>query len=250
MLRTLRMLRTLLTLPAHMLLTPPAHMLLTLPTLAVRSPLALQPLPLVAVLLGGAWGFDRYAQQGELAGVLARGLSRLFSRDLQRECAVESASFLLGYLLGLPCCAFTPTAYKPLEMLSVAGSKLEANVAAGTGGGPPRLVDRILVWLLAPAALETIQYGEMLQAEPALASAFLAAARRKEAALGVDVTQGGWTLEQDEARVRWAYAEARRLLQRYSGVREALQERMAAGVSAGDCVGLIEEKLKNSWAAV
>lgn len=160
------------------------------------------PLPLVAVLLGGAWGFDRYAQQGELAGVLARGLSRLFSRDLQRECAVESASFLLGYLLGLPCCAFTPTAYKPLEMLSVAGSKLEANVAAGTGGGPPRLVDRILVWLLAPAALETIQYGEMLQAEPALASAFLAAARRKEAALGVDVTQGGWTLEQDEARVR------------------------------------------------
>jgi len=208
------------------------------------------PLPLVAVLLGGAWGFDRYVQQGELAGVLARGLSRLFSRDLQRECAVESASFLLGYLLGLPCCAFTPTAYKPLEMLSVAGSKLEANVAAGTGGGPPRLVDRILVWLLAPAALETIQYGEMLQAEPALASAFLAAARRKEAALGVDVTQGGWTLEQDEARVRWAYAEARRLLQRYSGVREALQERMAAGVSAGDCVGLIEEKLKNSWAAV
>ena len=62
----LRTLRTLLTLPAHMLLT--------LPTLAVRSPLALQPLPLVAVLLGGAWGFDRYAQQGELAGVLARGL--------------------------------------------------------------------------------------------------------------------------------------------------------------------------------
>ena len=34
---------------------------------------------------------------------------RLFGRDLQRESAVESASFLVGYLLGLPCCAFAPT---------------------------------------------------------------------------------------------------------------------------------------------
>jgi uncharacterized protein YoaH (UPF0181 family) len=33
-------------------------------------------------------------------------------------------------------------------------------------------------------------------------------------------------------------------------VREALQERMAAGVSAGECVLLIEERLKNSWGAV
>ena len=36
----------------------------------------------------------------------------------------------------------------------------------------------------------------------------------------------------------------------YSGVREALQERMAAGVSAGECVVLIEERLKNTWSVV
>ena len=52
--------------------------------------------------------------------------------------------------------------------------------------------------------------------------------------LGVDVQDGGWALEEDEERVRWAYSEARKLLQRYSGVREALQERMSAGVSAGE----------------
>ena len=45
-------------------------------------------------------------------------------------------------------------------------------------------------------------------------------------------------------------AEARRLLQRYSGVREALQERMATGVSAGECAVLIEERLRNQWSVV
>lgn len=49
---------------------------------------------------------------------VSRGLSRLFERDIQRECATESASFLVGYLLGLPCLAFAPTAYKPVEMVA------------------------------------------------------------------------------------------------------------------------------------
>jgi hypothetical protein len=90
----------------------------------------------------------------------------------------------------------------------------------------------------------------LLQAEPLLAQRFLEAARRREASLGVDVQDGGWSPEEDEQRVRWAYAEARRLLQRYSGVREALQERMASGVSAGECVVLIEERLANLWSVV
>jgi hypothetical protein len=203
---------------------------------------AAPPLPLVAVLLGGAWGADRYARSGELFGLIGRGSMRLFSRDLIRESAVESASFLLGYLLGLPCCAFAPTAFKPVEMLGRNGRKL---------GGAPRLVDRILIWLLAPVALEASQYrGELLQADPTLAPQFLGAVRRRQATADVDVDQGGWSASEDEVRVRWAYAEARQLLQRYASVREALQERMAAGVSAGECVLLIEERLKNSWGAV
>ena len=89
-----------------------------------------------------------------------------------------------------------------------------------------------------------------MQAETSLGQRFLEAARRREASLGVDVQDGGWRPEEDEQRVRWAYAEACKLLQRYSGVREALQERMATGVSAGECVVLIEERLKNSWSVV
>ena len=90
----------------------------------------------------------------------------------------------------------------------------------------------------------------MLQSEPTLGPNFLEAARRREASLGVDVQDGEWSPTEDDGRVRWAYAEARRLLQRYSGVREVLQERMQTGVSAGECVALIEERLKNSWGAI
>ena len=88
---------------------------------------------------------------------------------------------------------------------------------------------------------------EMLQSDSSLGKNFLEAARRREASLGIDVQDGGWDPVEDEERVRWAYAESRKLLQRYSGVREGLQERMATGVSAGECVVLIEERLKNTW---
>ena len=59
----------------------------------------------------------------------------------------------------------------------------------------------------------------------------------------MDVLQGGWAAEEDEARVRWALSEARSLLARCSGVREALQGRMESGTSFGECVALVEERL-------
>jgi len=205
------------------------------------------PIQLVLLVLALGWGFDRYARQGELAALLGRGLGRLFARDLQRECAIESASFLTGYLLGLPCCPFAPTVFKPLDMLAESGGGMEADI-----GAPARLIDRTLIWVLAPAALETMVYRETQQADISLGIQFLAAARRREASLGVDVLQGGWdaNAEKDELRVRWAFSEAKRLLQRFSGMREQLQEQMATGVSAGDCVVLIEDRLKNQWASV
>ena len=73
-------------------------------------------------------------------------------------------------------------------------------------------------------------FRETLQAEPALAFEFLEAARRREASLGVDVSQGDWQREDDELRIRWAYGESRRLLQRYASVREELQVRHPPGL--------------------
>jgi len=199
-------------------------------------PVAAPPLWLLAGGITALGAGDRYLQSGEAARFLGRGFSRLFDKDLQREAALESASFLVGYLLGLPSCPFAPSAAKPLELLAQENPRLD------------RAVDRTLIWLLAPTALENLQSGdEPGLADPAIAASFLAEARRRQASLDVDLEAGGWTLDEDDARLRWAYAESRQLLKRYSGLRGKLQERMVNGVSAGDCVNLVEEELKGSW---
>lgn len=187
------------------------------------------------------FGYDRYSTEGQLLGVVSRGSNRLLSRDLQRECNIESASFIVGYLLGLPCCPFAPNVDKPLEMLAASGTEI---TAAFERSSEARLVDRVLIWLLAPAAAENSAYnGEMLLSDAAVAKRFLEAARRREGTTGVDVQDGIWKLEEDDKRIDWAYSESKKLLDRYSSQRQALQDRMAAGVSAGDCVVLVEEAL-------
>jgi hypothetical protein len=97
-------------------------------------------------------------------------------------------------------------------------------------------VDRLLLWLLAPAggleagapeeagaeqlslALEFIQALTLalalartlsLPLSLTLTREGIQAARRREARHSVNVQQGGWAAEEDEARVRWALAEAR-----------------------------------------
>ena len=204
------------------------------------------PLQWIVLGLGGFWAYDRYAASGESFGLIGRGAARMLERDLVRESNLESASFVVGYLLGLPCCPFAPTAYKPLEMLKAAGGEMDALHARGSA----RLVDRVLIWLLAPVALEAILYRETVGSNPALGATFIGAARRKEGETGVDFNDGGWADDDEEERVRWAYAEALSLLKKYSGLREALAERMAAGVSVGDSVGIIEDRLKNTWVVI
>ena len=113
--------------------------------------------------------------------------------------------------------AFAPTAERPLDMID-GGSTLD-NLPE-----PARIVDRMLIWAMAPVAAEQLVYRECLVSEPELAIKLLQAARRREASLGVDVQQGDWARDEDSSRARWAYAEAKRLLQRYSGLREKLQE--------------------------
>ena len=63
---------------------------------------------------------------------------------------------------------------------------------------------------------------------------------------------GGWEEgeEEDGLRLRWAYGKANALLKRHARVREELQEQMVAGVSVGDCVVIVEKRLKNKWGTI
>ena len=150
----------------------------------------------------------RYTQRGEFGDAISRGLSRVLERDLQREVTVESASFLVGYVLGMPCMAFMPTAVRPIDLLAECADEMGDVLPA-----PARLVDRMLIWSCAPVAAEQLVYSESVQSDPKLAARLLGAARRREATLGVDVAQGGWPADADadadETRVRWAYGQAR-----------------------------------------
>ena len=82
------------------------------------------------IALAAGWAFDRYARSGELFGIIGRGLTRLFQRDLQRECAVDSAAFLIAYLLGLPCCAAAPSVDAALDTLRQLAERREREAQA------------------------------------------------------------------------------------------------------------------------
>lgn len=262
--------------------------------LATGAMLAHPPAALVLPGLASAWGVDRYTQRGKAFELIGKGLARLdqgpLARDLRRESAIDAASFLSGYVLGLACCTSSPAVDVAIALLRGAAPQ-EATLAIASAlppaerapapraiGGAPvtdddpldspgaqpgaradasspairaRLVDRLLVWLLAPTALEAATFGEVRISRPSLAREFLATAHRRQAWLAVDVDEGpsscgGWwgtSAEDDERRLRWAFAEASALLRRCQGTQVELEERMAEGVSIGACVCLVEERL-------
>ena len=131
--------------------------------LGTAAVVAHPPAGLVLPALGTVWAADRYNQQGKFFDLLGKGVSRLFSQDLRRECTIESGAFLLGYLLGLPCCALAPSSDAALQMLADgnrAGCWLSYEA-------PERIVDRVLIWLLAPAGIASAVGGpEAAEAAP------------------------------------------------------------------------------------
>ena len=204
--------------------------------------------PLVFAVTTSFWAADHYSLRGEPSSTLGRGIGRLVQRDLQRETLTESAAFTVGYLLGLPCMAYQPTAIRPLELLSIAAEPMEALHQKDAA----RLIDRLLVWQLAPVAAEQTRYGYCVSSDPTIAAQMLKAARRRQVGLGIDLLHGGWEEgeEEDGLRLRWAYGKANALLKRHARVREELQEQMVAGVSVGDCVVIVEKRLKNKWGTI
>lgn len=54
------------------------------------------------------------------------GLDRIVLKDAERDSHCDSASFLTGYLLGLPCFCFRPDAAEGLKMLRDSASLLQS----------------------------------------------------------------------------------------------------------------------------
>jgi hypothetical protein len=203
---------------------------------------------------------------GVLTGSLMRGITRLLDDDTERECMCEAASVYAAYSLGLPCFAFRPNAREGADMVlrSMADADDDGRGWGGTSGargprGRGRRMDslasdaglmKVLVWLMAPVAMELSKYPQLTSSEPREAYGFLerlvAAGRSSSSSSSSSSLQ---TLVdalpaddgERDAYLRWALAEADALLRRNAKAVDALSDALAGGAATvGDCVAILE----------
>ncbi|KAL3800885.1 hypothetical protein ACHAW5_002036 [Stephanodiscus triporus] len=210
---------------------------------------------------------------GKMTGSVFRGFGRLLSDDTERDCMCEAAAVFAAYGLGLPCFAFRPNAREgaALVLQSMRGEG-EGGETNEDGGGYDRdrrrrrrrstTMDclasdvglmKVMVWLMAPVAMELSRYPRLMSSEPREASGFLdrlASASASTMASGGGSSPGTLSAladalpaddEERDAYLRWALAEADVLLRRNAKVVDSLSGALAGGAAtAGDCVAILE----------
>lgn len=182
----------------------------------------------VLLLAGGALVFDRFAYAGETWNKLSAGFDRLLSSDPSRESRVEAAHFLTAYVMGLPCAPFRPDARQILKdhaRKTSTGNKSRSSARGYAVSDTD--VDRYLIWLLAGVAAEAMLGDMLVESDPAMARSLLSS-------LG---------LKRDEERLVSACNAACRILTKYQVVHAKLADGMLSGMSAGQCVALLDREL-------
>jgi hypothetical protein len=174
-----------------------------------------------------------FTAQGASSKLILSGLNRLFLRDPEREARVQSATFLIAYLLGLPCFCFSPNVMEAVRLSSDVPDM--ADSLASTSG-----LNRLLVYLLAPVAAEESRHAQLIVSDPRQARALVRLFLEKNGGggEGEESVLGG---RSEEEMLAWAFAEAKRMLTANTGAWEKLRKRMeSGGATVGDCVALLE----------
>ncbi|KAI2514152.1 hypothetical protein MHU86_45 [Fragilaria crotonensis] len=187
---------------------------------------------------------------GKLTGTVVRGLTRLTTVDTERECECEAAAFYAAYVLGLPCFAFRPNALES-AVLVVESVKSQQQ----RGSLDPLLssagILKVLVWLLAPVAMESSRHAQLVMSDPRESMGFLERLEDKakgDGSISALLSRADlfWTDADDEEQekmdlVKWAYAEADLLLRANRSVVTEISQRLAGGAATvGDCAAVIE----------
>ena len=163
---------------------------------------------------------------GEAIKLVVAGLNRLFLKDPEREARVQAATFLVAYLLGLPCFCFSPNVLEAVRMSEVDELK---ELLTSTNG-----LNRLLIYLLAPVVVEESNHLQLIISDPRQARALVQIFRERNPELEID----------GEAMLLWAFEEARRLLTANTGMLEKLRKRMeSGGATVGDCVCVLETQI-------
>merc|ERR1719162_2367615 len=174
---------------------------------------------------------------GQLTGTVVKGFNRLIQVDTERECECEAAAFFIAYTLGLPCFSFRPNALEAAVMVAESSQSDNNLDPLLTNNG----MMKMLVWLMAPVAMESVKHPQLIQSDPREADSFLSRLEKSSLINKEDL----WWLEEGsqekEDMLKWAYAEADLLLRRQNTVVTEITERLASGAATvGDCVAAIE----------
>jgi len=174
---------------------------------------------------------------GSVTGTVVKGFNRLIQVDTERECECEAAAFFVAYTLGLPCFSFRPNALEAAVMVAESSQSDNDLDPLLTNNG----MMKMLVWLMAPIAMESFKHPQLIQSDPREADGFLSRLEKSTLINKEDL----WWLEEGtqekEEMLKWALAEADLLLRRQNTVVTEITERLASGAATvGDCVAAIE----------
>jgi len=105
---------------------------------------------------------------------------------------------------------------------------------------------KVMIWLMAPVAMELSKYPQLMASEPRQALGFLQRLddKTKSEQYAQSALKGALPADDEQAGVylRWALAEADALLRSNSKAVDALSEALAGGAATvGDCVAVLEE---------
>jgi hypothetical protein len=174
----------------------------------------------------------------------------LWSVDTERECQCEAAAFYAAYSLGLPCFGFKPNALEAaLLMFESSNTEDEADKALDTLLSDAGLL-KVLIWLMAPVAMESSLHPQLIISDPREAKGFLQRLKEKAKKFGADlevnsllkIDEGDAISQQEiDDLLKWAYAEADLLLRNNKNMVNILSERLIGGAATlGDCVAVLE----------
>lgn len=175
---------------------------------------------------------------GKVSGTVVRGFNRLLKVDSERECECEAASFYVAYALGLPCFSFRPNALEAAVLVaesSQTGNDLDP-LLSNNG------IMKTLIWLMAPVAMESSKYPQLIESDPREAEGFLT---RLENSYLIDREELWWLEEGPSERqdmLKWAYTEADLLLRNDKEIVTEIAQRLTGGgATVGDCVAAVED---------
>ena len=174
---------------------------------------------------------------GQISGTVVKGFNRLLKVDTERECECEAAAFFAAYALGLPSFGFRPNALEAAVLVAESQENDNDIDPLLTNNG----IMKMLVWLMAPVAMEASKYPQLIQSDPREADGFLT---RLENSDLIDQSQLWW-LEAESERsdmLKWAYTEADLLIRNNQALVKEVSQRLTGGAATvGDCVAAVED---------